>query len=52
MLSAMKENTSENLAKERPKRVLGEGLSKEVLSEGPKEEISRVPGLGVTTGWR
>lgn len=30
--------------------MLGEGLSEEVISEGPKEEISRVPGLEVTTG--
>lgn len=46
----MKENISENLAKERPKRVLGEDLSEEVISEGSKEEISRVPALEVTTG--
>lgn len=42
----MKENTSENLAKERLKRLLGEGLSEEVISEVLRK---RLPG---SQGWK
>lgn len=40
------------LARERPKRVVGDSFSEEVMFEDPKEENSRVQGLEVTTGWR